>query len=188
MLTVRKSRLRLLATLFFCAASAATQNCGSSKDVGVDAGTAAAGNAGIGGAGGSAGRGSAGLVTDAGDAADKAASYSCPSLDSYCGTHCVSDWATAQHAATWCVGDGGTANNESVYIRTGCAGFNVVYLVGTDNGTYYYYDAQSGVLVGIGNTVGRPDGSFCRAGTTPLQPPGVQCGDGGATPVCGPFP
>jgi hypothetical protein len=125
---------------------------------------------------------------DASDATGETATTSCPSLDSYCGTHCVRDWATAQQAATWCVGDGGTANNESVYIRTGCDGLNFVYLGGTDNGTYYYYDPQSGQLLGVGNAVGRPDGSFCRAGTVPPQPAGVQCGDGGAMPVCGPPP
>ena len=148
-LIARQSRPRLLATLFICAASAATQSCGSSKSVG----------------------------------------ESCQNLDSYCGTHCVRDWATAQQAATWCVrGDGGTANNESVYIRTGCDGFNFVYLGGTDNGTYYYYDPQSGQLVGVGNAVGTPDGRFCRAGIGPTQPLWIQCGDSGATPVCGPSP
>jgi hypothetical protein len=73
-----------------------------------------------------------------------------------------------------------------VYIRTDCDGFDFVYLVGTDNGIYYYYDPQSGQLVGVGSAVGTPEGSFCLAGVAPPRPVGVQCGDGGVTPVCGP--
>jgi hypothetical protein len=111
---------------------------------------------------------------------------SCPSLDAYCGTHCVRDWATAQQPSTWCTTDAGTANNESVIIRTDCDGLNFVYLVGTDNGTYYYYDPQSGQLVGVGSAVGSNTGNFCLAGVAPSPSPSVQCGDGGATPVCGP--
>jgi len=111
---------------------------------------------------------------------------SCTDLDVYCGTRCVQDWATAQKPSTWCTTDGGTANNESVYIVTGCDGLDFVYLVGTDNGTYYYYSSQTGQLVGVGNAVGSPSGNFCRAGATPQFPAGLQCGDGGATALCGP--
>jgi hypothetical protein len=145
-----------------------------------------AGSAGVGGS--SAEGGSAGVVADADDTSGDTATYSCPSIDSYCGSDCVRDWATAREASTWCVGDGGTASNESVYIFAGCDGFNYVYLAGIDNGTYYYYDMQSGQLVGVGNAIRRPDGSYCRAGTVPSQTPGAQCRDGGTTPVCGPPP
>jgi hypothetical protein len=75
-----------------------------------------------------------------------------------------------------------------VYIVTGCDGFNFVYRVGTDNGTYDYYDPQNGQLVGIASAVGMPGGGFCVAGGGPASPPVLQCGDGGATPVCGPSP
>jgi hypothetical protein len=112
------------------------------------------------------------------------------SVDMYCANlsqRCVRDWTTAQQLGTWCTTDGGTANHESVYIQQDCDGFNFVYLVGLDNGIYYYYDPHSGLLVGVGSSGGTSDGKFCIAGTGPQQPPGVQCGDAGATRVCGPI-
>jgi hypothetical protein len=114
---------------------------------------------------------------------------SCPSIDEYCAglsQRCVRDWATAQQPSTWCTNDGGTTNHESVFIQADCDGFDFVYLVGFDNGIYYYYDPQSGQLVGVGSAIGAPEGNFCLAGTGPPHPPGVLCGDGGATRVCGP--
>ena len=124
---------------------------------------------------------------------DGSKTSACQSIDSFCGaqsTACVRDWSLAQQPSTWCSRqtDGGAIgpNGESVFIQADCDGFNFVYLVGVDNGTYFYYDPRSGQLVGVGGAVGSPGGKFCIAGVGPAEPPGVLCGDGGATKVCGP--
>jgi hypothetical protein len=122
---------------------------------------------------------------DAEDADASAGDASCPSLDSFCtGPRCVTDWATAQDPSTWCSGPRGYI---TVYIATDCGGFNFVYVRGVDYGTVYFYDPQSGQLVGVGGTQGAEVGPFevsCAAGVVPQQPISVQCGDGGATIAC----
>jgi hypothetical protein len=134
----------------------------------------------------------AGLVIAAGCGGGSKAP-ACQSIDSFCAaqsTACIRDWALAAQPSTWCSrqADGGATgpNNESVFIQADCDGFNFVYLVGLDNGMYFYYDPKGGQLVGVGGAVGSPDGKFCIAGVAPASPPGVLCGDAGATKVCGP--
>jgi hypothetical protein len=107
----------------------------------------------------------------------------CPSIQSYCLTNaCVENWSSAQQPATWCTGDGGAPyywGLADVYIHPGCGGFNVVVLSATDVGTFYLYDVDTGLLVGVGSS-----GSWsCVAGRLPASQFSFACGaDGGLPP------
>jgi hypothetical protein len=59
--------------------------------------------------------------------------------------HCVTTWSAAQQRATWCSNPG-----ASIYPLPDCGGFDIVEDINVDVSYAYYYDRQTGTLVGIG--------------------------------------
>lgn len=90
---------------------------------------------------------------------------------------CGTTWSTAQRPSTWCP----TFPYARVVTAPHCDGFDIVVLGATDTSSFYYYDLQTGVLVGIeghGN-----NGTMCVAGQAP-DVPLTDCDDaGGVTTV-----
>jgi hypothetical protein len=90
----------------------------------------------------------------------------CPSVAQRCADTTTSDpgcgttWSTAQQPSTWCP--------EASYweVAPQCEGFDIVRLGGVDSSTYYYYDLQTGDLVGI-ERHGLGPGPSCVAGHAP---------------------
>jgi hypothetical protein len=107
----------------------------------------------------------------------------CEPLSQACydgGATCIEDWANAQQLATWCE----PPNISYIHIVSQCDGFNVVSVFVVDTTAIYYYDAQSGALVGV--RFGSKDGDSC-FGQAPeglvsvcLQSPSVSCESDGA--------
>ena len=151
-------------------------------NVGTDAGSsdASADGGGEGGSDASADGGGEGGSDVHGDAnADAAA---CPTIAEACAdggtiaSQCVPAWTTAEQPSTWCP--------MFPYVRviraTDCHGFDIVVLGATDTSSFYYYDPQSGALVGIeGHGI---LGTRCIAGQSP-DVPLTECFDGGVPPV-----
>jgi hypothetical protein len=121
---------------------------------------------------------------DPGDAA------SCPSIQSACAAtptffnnngNCPPTWTEAQKLATWCPW-------SALRIIQGCNGYNIVSLGGVDTSTNFFYDPQSGQLVGISET-GEVNSSrfLCIGGQPPAT--SLECADAavfsGLNPSCG---
>jgi len=95
---------------------------------------------------------------------------------------CATTWSTAQHPSTWCPR---VPYAMRVYIAPHCDGFDIVVVGASDSSSFYYYDQQTGALVGIeghGNF-----GPLCIAGVSPGVPL-TDCYDAGGFVVvmCGP--
>jgi hypothetical protein len=111
----------------------------------------------------------------------------CPSLDNFCVADggppdwalCNRDWASAQARASWCTA--GTPRLVEVY--QGCHGFNLVVVGRRDTSVVYWYDSQSGQLIGI-DLVSPVSSSMCIAGAPPSATFG-DCSDGSPpTSIC----
>lgn len=114
-------------------------------------------------------------VSDASDASDAstdgyADAAPCPSVAQACGdaanadVGCATTWSTAERPSTWCA----KVPYVRVFRATDCDGFNIVVLGSADTSSFYYYDLQSGALVGIeGRGLG---GAMCVAGVSPAVP------------------
>jgi hypothetical protein len=87
-----------------------------------------------------------------------------------CGT-----WSSAKQPATWCA----TNRPSQLAISTDCDGFDIVTLSGLDTSTFYYYDTQSGDLVGIEFRGSPYPGPRCIAGEAPGVPL-TDCMDAGS--------
>jgi hypothetical protein len=103
----------------------------------------------------------------------------CPSVAQACGdaanadVGCATTWSTAEQPSTWCPKD----PYVRVFRATHCDGFNIVVLGSADTSSFYYYDLQSGALVGIeGHSLG---GTRCVAGLSP-DVPLTDCYEAGA--------
>ena len=112
-------------------------------------------------------------------AADGAA---CPSVAQQCSDAATADlacgttWSSAQQPSTWCP----KVPYARVYTAPHCDGFDIVVLGATDTSSFYYYDLQTGALVGIeghGN-----NGTLCVAGQA-SDVPLTDCYDGGLVSV-----
>lgn len=80
------------------------------------------------------------------------------------GDACIMSWASAQHPATWCA----KFPNYHIVIAGPCDGFDIAVVGSVDTSTFYYYDPQSGALVGIeGRSI---LGNRCVAGQAPGVP------------------
>jgi hypothetical protein len=110
------------------------------------------------------------------------ASTVCGPLTEVCppdgGEGCDMDWATAQDPATWCTS--GKSGNEtyetgalSVAIASHCDGLDIVELGYPDAVVSYFYDPQTGVLVGMSG--GSPEGYGCFGRAPPVE----DCADAG---------
>jgi len=85
---------------------------------------------------------------------------------------CATTWSTAQRPSTWCP----KVPYARVITAPRCDGFDIVVLGATDSSSFYYYDLQTGALVGIeghGNF-----GPLCIAGQSP-DVPLTDCYDAG---------
>ena len=88
------------------------------------------------------------------------------------GPGCATTWSTAQQPSTWCP----KVPYARVFTAPHCDGFDIVVLGATDTSSFYYYDLQTGALVGIeghGN-----NGTLCIAGQAP-DVPLTDCYDAG---------
>jgi hypothetical protein len=126
----------------------------------------------------------AGDDSSAGDASmdGSADGGACPSVAQQCADAATADiacgttWSNAQLPSTWCP----KVPYVRVYTAPHCDGFDIVVLGATDTSSFYYYDLQTGALVGIeghGN-----NGTLCVAGQAPGVPL-TDCFDGGAVAV-----
>jgi hypothetical protein len=89
---------------------------------------------------------------------------------------CGTTWSTAQQPSTWCP----KVPYARVYTAPDCDGFDIVVIGGTDSSSFYYYDRQTGALVGIegrGN-----NGTTCVAGQAP-DVPLTDCYDAGGVAI-----
>jgi hypothetical protein len=89
---------------------------------------------------------------------------------------CGTTWSAAQQPSTWC----SRVPNARVYTAPQCDGFDIVVLGGNDASSFYYYDPQTGALVGIekrGN-----NGPTCVAGLAP-DVPLTDCYDAGGVSI-----
>ena len=91
-----------------------------------------------------------------GDASAEA--ESCPSIQEACadagargslsfigGFSCVAEWSIATQPSTWC----SKFPYAELAYATDCEGFDIAVVGATDTSVFYYYDPQSGALVGI---------------------------------------
>jgi hypothetical protein len=102
----------------------------------------------------------------------------CPSVAQECADAATADlgcgttWATARQPSTWCP----KVPYARVLTAANCDGFDIVVLGSVDTSDFYYYDLQTGALVGIeahGNL-----GTRCVAGQAP-DVPLTDCYDAG---------
>ncbi len=109
------------------------------------------------------------LASDA-SAETSADAATCPSVARECADAasadlgCATTWSTAQQPSTWCP----KVPYARVFTAPHCDGFDIVVLGATDTSSFYYYDLQTGALVGIeghGN-----NGTLCIAGQAPNVP------------------
>jgi hypothetical protein len=97
----------------------------------------------------------------------------CPSVAEACaegGNVCVPNWSLAQSPEAWC----SPFPDSRVYIASHCDGVDLVVVGQGDISNFYYYDLQSGDLVGV-NCNGAGNNVFL-----------TDCGDAALTPsLCG---
>ena len=125
-------------------------------------------------------------------------SGTCAGLDSVCGASsspyaCEPTWSVASTPSSWChsVSQSALDAGVSLVLHQSCSGYDIVdETVGaSDEGTRYYYDAESGALVGIA-TISNNGIPVCVAGRAlqvdvsgcqPSYPSDVSCAssDGG---------
>jgi hypothetical protein len=107
----------------------------------------------------------------------------CPSVARECADAAAADpgcgmtWSTAQQPSTWCP----KFPYARVLTASHCDGFDIVVLGATDTSSFYYFDLQTGALVGIeGHGNG---GARCVAGQAPDVPLTDCYDDGGVVTV-----
>ena len=174
--------MNALSRLAVAIGSLAVVHCGSQGDQGTGTGGSDASIDSITGLdAGSLSDANAGIDVAHGDAsADRSAdAASCPSVAQICAdagsadVGCGTTWSTAEQPSTW----GPKDPYVRVFRATHCDGFNIVVLGSADTSSFYYYDLQSGALVGI---EGRgPGGAACLAGVSP-DVPLTDCYEAGA--------
>jgi len=100
-------------------------------------------------------------------------SQACP--DGGAAAECVTDWASAHRPATWCA----TLPSVSTVGVSHCDGFDIVGIGVVDTSSAYYYDPQSGALVGM--RFDSKDGHSC-FGQTPEESVLLDCADESGSP------
>jgi hypothetical protein len=88
---------------------------------------------------------------------------------------CIEDWASAQLPATWCA----RLPTISTVSVSNCDGFDIVGIGVVDTSSAYYYDPQSGALVG--ERFDSKDGHSC-FGRTPEESVLLDCADESGSP------
>ena len=154
-------------------ANAGSSDASLDSITGLDAGSPSDANPGIDVAHGDASRASDASADGYADAAR------CPSVAQACADAAIADigcattWSTAEQPSTWCP----KVPYVTVFRATHCDGFDIVALGSADTSSFYYYDLQSGALVGIeGHGLG---GTTCVAGVQP-DVPLTDCYEAGA--------
>ena len=78
---------------------------------------------------------------------------------------CITDWASAQQPSTWCaalLGEG-----AFITLTSHCGGYNILRVALVDIVATYYYDPQSGALVGT--SAGSKEGWGCEGRGPPVE-------------------